>query len=501
MTVVPIGAAGVSAPALLTLDQLDAEEAGTLSLLERQLSGFRISNLVHELYYEANTRIRNSIQVPPEVAARLETVCGWPGTAVDVLEERLDWEGWVPLDGSEDDYDLGQIYSDNNLDTDSGMGHLDALIYGSSFVRVGPSDVTPSGVAITTHSPTTTTGLWDFRTRRLSAAMTYTQFNNSDGMASEVVVDLPGLAIVAERSHSGAKWTVIDRITYDSDRVMVAQLVNRPRGSRFWGRSEITRPVRYLADAGARTTLGMESNREFYSIPQLMLLGRGKEAFKDKNGNIVSGWQVIAGHALAIGKDADGDIPTIQQLQVGSPQAFTSVSSELAHQLAAESGFPVSYLGVQSDNPSSADAIRALEIRLVKRAERRQAGFTSAWREVAHLTMDVRGERVPDDFRRRIGLVWRNAATPTQAAAADEAAKLVAAGVLPKHHPITWKRVGLSPNEIAQLQQYHRDNPEPTPSTVPPPSLVPPVASDEVPGTSAQVDTQQPSETPSVASE
>src|SRR5690606_41815222 len=59
-----------------------------------------------------------------------------------------------------------------------------------------------------------------------------------------------------------------------------------------------------------------------YSIPQLMILGRGPEAFKDRNGNPVPGWKILAGHALAIANDRDGNRPDVKQVQVASPQPF-----------------------------------------------------------------------------------------------------------------------------------------------------------------------------------
>ena len=71
-------------------------------------------------------------------------------------------------------------------------------------------------------------------------------------------------------------------------------------------------------------------------------------------------------------------------------------------------------------NPASADAIRAGEARLVKRAERRQVSFGRAWLEVGRLALLVRDGVVPDSFS-SLGTRWRDAATPTRAAAADEA--------------------------------------------------------------------------------
>lgn len=438
------------APALLTLDELSEDEQAILAELTADLAAVTPGNLRKQFYYEAEQRIRHAgIAIPPHVAHQLGTVSGWAGTVVDVLEERLDWYGWT-TDG---DLGLQGIYDDNELEVESGDGHLDALIYGIAFVRVGTGQADEPSPLVTVESPFHTTGLWDGRMRRLQAAVTFSE--EPDG-AHSAWLDLPEQAISLERETVGGPWQVVDRDMHGLGRVPVVPLRNRRRGSRRSGRSEITRTVRYLADAAVRTVLGMEGNREFYSIPQLILLGRGPDAFVDREGRPVPAWQVLAGHALAIGRDEEGELPTVDQLRVGSPEPFVALLRVLSQLLAAEAGMPVSYLGLMTDNPTSADAIRALEARLVKRAERRQTGFGRAWREVAQLCLLIRDGEVPDDLASRLSVDWRDPSTPTRAASADEATKLVGVGILPPDSSVTYNRLGIGPAEQRQLERDRR---------------------------------------------
>src|SRR5699024_2534776 len=107
-------------------------------------------------------------------------------------------------------------------------------------------------------------------------------------------------------------------------------------------------------------------------------------------------------------------------------------------------------------NPSSADAIRMTENRLVKRAERRQAMFGKAWTEVARLILMVRDGRsfaVLTDEELAIRPMWRDAATPTRAAAADEVVKMIAAGVYTAQGDYALKRLGLSPMDREMLRR------------------------------------------------
>src|SRR5699024_3965153 len=198
---------------------------------------------------------------------------------------------------------------------------------------------------------------------------------------------------------------------------------------------------------------GMNVNTLFYSIPQLMVLGRGPEAFQDRHGNPISGWKILAGHALAIDKDDDGDTPTVSQVQVASPQPFIEQLRDFRMQVASEAGMPADYLGIQTSNPSSADAIRMGESRPGKRTERRQSGFGRAWMEVARLALLLRDGEIPSDFDSRVAVDWQPASTPTRAATADEITKYVASGVLDPKSAVVRKRMNLSRTETRLLEK------------------------------------------------
>lgn len=205
-----------------------------------------------------------------------------------------------------------------------------------------------------------------------------------------------------------------------------------------------------------RAGLGMNVNTLFYSIPQLMVLGRGRDAFVDRDGNPVSGWRILAGHALAIDKDADGDTPTVKQLTMASPAPFIEQLREFRMQVASVAGMPADYLGIQTSNPSSADAIRAGEARLVKRAERRISTFGRAWQEVGRLAVMVRDGSAPQDFDQRISPEWASPETRTPAATADEIVKLVGAKVLSPTSAIVRRRLGLTRSEQRTLAAEQR---------------------------------------------
>jgi len=432
MTVAPLS------PVLIT--GLSESESDMVEVLVDRLERFALPNLEANAYYEARHELTfPGVTIPQDVASKVGTVTGTPATVVDVLDERLDFLGWDDASAG-GGLGLDEVYDENELDAEAPLVHLDALIYGTSFVRVGTGEGAP---LVTMHPPTTTTGVRDNATRRLRAA--WTVLKVEDGQAVRGVLDLPDESIVVELN--GQQWRVENRDRHNLGRVPVVQFSNRPRASRPGGRSEITRAIRSLTEDMMRATLGMNVNTMFYSIPQLMVLGRGPDAFKDRNGDPVPGWKILAGHALAINKDKDGDKPDIKQLDVASPQPFIEQLREFRMQVASEAGMPADYLGIQTANPSSADAIRMGESRLVKRTERRQSGFGRAWMEVARLALLVRDNSLPDDFDSRVAVDWQSAATPTRAATADEIVKYVGAGVLDPKSEVVRKRMSLTRSE------------------------------------------------------
>jgi hypothetical protein len=439
----------VSAPAFLRLAFASDDDARLIETMVNRLRLVNVANSEAEDRYEGSWCAKQfGISIPPNMRG-LHTPAGWDGTVVDVLEERLDWLGWTS-DG--EDYGLADVFSANGLDVDGGMAHLDALIFGLSFVTVGSGVDGEPDPLVTPHSPTTMTATWDRRTRRLSSALATV---SEDGDVVEATLYKPGSTSTFSRS--GGQWHAVERDAHNLPRLPVVLVPNRVRGSRDLGRSEITKPIRYYSDAAARTLLGLEVNREFYNAPQRIGLNVDDSMFEDEGGNPVSPWTSIMGRVWNIPANEDGQpAPDVKQFSPASPAPYLDQVQGYANRVASEAGIPASYFGIHTANPASADAIRAQESRLVKRAERRQSSFGRSWLEVGRLALMVRDGSLPDDYDTAVSTKWRDAATPTRAASADEATKLIASGILPPDSSVTYDRVGLSPAEQRQVSADKR---------------------------------------------
>jgi hypothetical protein len=422
---------------------LSPDELGLLEYLYQKLQKHDPKNYVLQRYYEGRNKLKDlRISIPPQLTA-VETVVGWSGTAVDVLEERLDLEGYI----APDDLGINEIFRANELDLESSMGHKDALVFGTGFVTIGRGMDGEPDPLITIESPKKMTALYDLRTRRLSAALLVNR--NETGTPISGTMYLPDQTIFLD--YTNRAWIDIDRDVHNLGRVLVAQLPNNPRSGDPYGRTEITRAVRSLTDSAMRTLLGAEVAREFYSAPQRYILGADEDLFTDADGRPLDAWSVYQGRILGVPNNQDGQIPQVGQFNANDTRPYFEQIRAYAQLIAAETAIPASYLGFQTDNPASADAIRQMEARLIKRAERRQRQFGRTWTEVAKLALLVRDGSVPAEAS-EIRPIWRDASTPTRAAAADEAVKLIAAGVFLPDSEITYNRIGLSESDKQVLR-------------------------------------------------
>lgn len=442
----------VSLPALHVRGMDDAEQKLIDKLLS-QLLRKAPYNRLRELYFDGNDTINSLGIAVPQLLNDVRTVVGWPGMAVNSLEERLDWQG-VALLGEDTDDPLGlrDVIIDNEMESDTQQGNLESLIHGVGFVVASRGDTREGEPEwlITVEPPTRMTGEWSARQRRLSSALSV-DVDASAGQITGLTLYLSDQTIFCERPNPSSDMRVVRRARHNLGRVPVEPLVNQPRRGRPWGRSEITPALMSYTDSGVRTMLSMEVSREFYSSPKEFILGAAESAFKDEQGNPIPAWAAYLGRFKALERDDDGELPEVHQFSAASPAPYVEQVKLLAQMVAGEASIPESYLGFVSANPSSADAIRATEARLVKRAERRQQILGRSWANVLRLVVAMRDGGLSSEAN---GLVsrWRDAATPTRAAMADATMKLVGVGVLPPDSDVTYEQLGFDQTTIARLR-------------------------------------------------
>jgi hypothetical protein len=432
------------APAFLQLDKLSDDEERTRAKLLSQLSRARKANYRQEAYYEGARRVRDlGISIPPHLCD-VEAVAAGPQIVVDVVDERMDWRGWST---PETDLDLDTVFTQNHLEIEVGQATIDSLICGLSYLTAGTGEDDEPEVLVKAESPNRMTATWDSRTRRAIDGLCE-MYDSRDRLTGWQMY-LPGETITAERVRGGIRVT--DRDDHGYDRVPIAVLINKPRASRMGGRSEITRHIRSITDSAMRTLLGMEVAREFYGAPQRYLMGADESMFVDGEGNPVSQWAALIGRMLMAPRDDDDQLPVAGQFNAASPQPFTELLKTYMQEISASSGIPATHFGFATDNPASADAIQRADVRLDKRAVRRQKIYNLGLIELGEVVCLWRDGELPPPGS--IKSLWTPVALTAPGAAADRASKMIAAGVLDPSWDFTLEQFGLDDDEIERVRQ------------------------------------------------
>ncbi|WP_406418421.1 phage portal protein [Streptomyces sp. NBC_01614] len=431
----------------LPLLSLSGDEAQLLTALRSDLLSQRFKLELLDSYFNGGQLIRDlGISIPPQLKG-LHTVIGWPRIGVESLEQRLDLEAFRWADGA-DASDLEEIAESNDLYDESSLAHLDALTYGREYVSVGSGEAGDPPL-ITFESPLDMTMFWDARLRLATAAL---RESVEDGVRIATLY-LPDQTVYAAEADGG--WEVFDRDIHNLGMVPVLRMANRQRTADRIGKSEITPEVMSITDAACRRLMGIEVGAEFFQAPQRYILGVSESAFQDAEGNAKSAWETYIGRVLALERDDEGNVPTVGQFAAHDPSGQTKIIDLYARIMASQLSVAPHVLGYTSDNPASADAIRFADNGQIKKAERRIRRFSATHRDAMRLALWFRDGEPPDKSR-RIECVWRNPATPTVAAQADAAVKLVQAGILPADGDVVLEMAGLSEDQRRRVAAERR---------------------------------------------
>lgn len=434
----------VLSPTLRLLSLSEAEQT-ELDGLQRRLFDQRGQLQLLDAYYNGEQQMTTlGISLPPELEG-LRTVLGWPRLAVDPLHERLDVDGFRFPDADDADQGMWEIWQRNDLDTEAPMGWLDALIFGTSYIMVGTDDDSDVPL-VTVESPMNMSVRWDPRRRTVRSAVQV--YSDEDGR-SYATLALPDQTIDLASNERG-EWEISNRDQHRLGAVPVLRMANRSRVHDRRGRSEITPELRTVTDAAIRALLRMEVGAEFFSTPQRYAIGASMQDFQDADGNMMSAWETYIGRYLMMERDEEGNAPVVGQFAPSDPSAHTKVLDKYAELAASIMGLDGSYLGMSTDNPASADAIRMTTDRLVQKAKRKQRGFESAIEGAMRFALAFQQGEVPDSAQ-MIETLWRAPEIPTPGATSDAICKQIETGYLPADSDVAGAKLGYTVVERRQV--------------------------------------------------
>lgn len=320
----------------------------------------------YELYDSKYLNPEIGIVIPPYIRQRYRAVIGWCGKAVDVMADRL-----IFRDFKNDNFDINSIFSLNNPDVFFDSAILSALIASCSFVYISKDE--NGEIRLQVIEASNATGIIDPITNLLVEGYAVLERDEYDNPILE--------AYFTDKETTYYKKDVesVEVFKHNAGHPLLVPIIHRPDAVRPFGRSRITRSAEYYQAHAKRTLERADVTAEFYSFPQKYILGMSNDAEAFDN------WKATVSSMLRIDKDEDGDVPKVGQFTTSSMTPFTEQLKTLASGFAGETGLTLDDLGFATDNPSSAEAIKASHETLRIAARKAQRCFGSGFLNVGYV--------------------------------------------------------------------------------------------------------------------
>lgn len=434
----------------LPLLGVSAEEAQMLETLRNMRERDRIWMELEQAYYLGTYVVDNMRIAVPKELEFLRTIMGWPSMAVDPYVERLYADGFIVGDGTDSDDRIAELLEENGFASEQGLAYTDALSMRRCYWMVGSNPEKGEAPLLTVESPLNMTVLWDLRGRTPRAAMQ--EYWDSDRRRGALI--LPGQTVHLAESDNSRTWEVVDRDMHGFDFVPVVRMANQPTTNNREGRSAITPAIRSVVDTACRTMLGLEVNREFYSVPQMILLGASESAFQKSDGTAKTAWETYITKVLALEKGEDGELPDVKFKQVGDPATFTKILDWCASSMAGMVAATPQDLGLYTQgNPASAEAGLVADDRRNRRARMQQRQFSPSLRDVVQMVLRFNnGGVLPDEFS-RLTVDWAPVAMESTMDLSTAMKTQVDGGMVPPTSDVVLKKLGYSAAERRRLEQ------------------------------------------------
>ena len=339
-----------------------------IDYLRRRLADKQTRVLLRYKYYEMKNNVQDFSSLAPEKFKGLKETIGWCAKAVDSLADRLQFDEF-----QNDEFNLSEIFLSNNQDILIDSAVLSALISACSFVYIKEDNGYPRLQVI---DGANATGIIDPVTNLLTEGYAVLE-RDSMGVEKTEAYFMAGMTEIY--SHG----VLVQRIPNPAPYALLVPIIYRPDAKRPFGHSRISRACIAYTQTALRTIKRSEVSAEFYSFPQKYVLGLSEEAeFNNRLAPISS--------FLNFTHAGDGDHPIVGQFQQQSMTPYTEQLRTLASLFAGETGLTLDDLGFATENPSSAEAIKAGHENLRLTARKAQRTFGTGLLNVGYLAVCIR---------------------------------------------------------------------------------------------------------------
>lgn len=345
-----------------------------IDYLRNKLAKKRVRVLLRYEYYEMKDRsMQMSAVVPQRLRMLYQSTFGWCSKAVDSLADRLQFRGFA-----EDNFDIMEIFQMNNPDVLFDSAILGALISSCDFIYISADENGYPKMQVIDGS--NATGIIDPITGLLKEGYAVLERDENKVPVIEAY-------FLPERTEIYYKGDPdIDVYEHKVKYPLLVPIINRPDAARPFGHSRISRASMYLQNAAKATMERSEISAEFYSWPQKYVLGLSEDA------QDFDTWKATISSMLDFRQDENGNSPTVGQFTQQSMSPYTEQLRTIASVFAGENGLTLDDLGFVSQNPSSAEAIKASHETLRSTARKAQRTFGSGFLNAGYLAACLRDE-------------------------------------------------------------------------------------------------------------
>lgn len=311
--------------------------------------------------------------IPQDIRQRYRSVLGWCTKGVDALADRL-----VFREFDNDDFNVNEIFADNNPDIFFDSVILSSLIASCAFVYISKGD--DDEVRLQVIEASNATGVIDPITGLLIEGYAVLSRDDLGNPKQEAYFIAGNTDYYTDGKITG------ESITNDAPAPLLVPIIHRPDAVRPFGRSRVTRAGMYWQKNAKRTLERADVTAEFYSFPQKYVIGTSSDSEK------MDSWKATITSMLEFTKDGDGDKPVIGQFTSPSMSPFTEQLKTAAAGFAGETGLTLDDLGFVSENPSSVEAIKASHENLRLAGKKAQRSMGSGLLNVAYVAACLRDE-------------------------------------------------------------------------------------------------------------
>ncbi|MDD6059685.1 MAG: hypothetical protein PUB97_04785 [Ruminococcus sp.] len=350
-----------------------------LPFLKQKLNSKQLRVRTRYNYYDMKIVVSELSSILPKEFSWLAYSLGWCAKAVDSLADRIVFDTF-----SCDDFALNEIYRLNNADVLHDDAVLSALISSCSFISIGQDSTGYPTMQVIDGG--NATGIIDPVTKMLTEGYAVLK-RDEHGTPELEAYFRPNQTDYFVRGRLDTEQTFMHQAPY----ALLVPIINRPDAARPFGHSRISRTCMHITQAVLRTFRRMDVSAEFYSFPQKYILGLSDDAEFNNRAATISSF-------LNIGKDEDGDKPTVGQFTQQSMAPYAEQLKAYASVFAGETGLTLDDLGFTTSNPASFDAIRASHEQLRLTARKAQRTFGVGLLNAGYLAACIR-DRIPYDRR------------------------------------------------------------------------------------------------------